>query len=358
MEAEIQKEMAQQIVDTVKDVCGKNINFIDDSGYIIASTDASRIGTFHAIGKQVVRTGTTMEVSDDSEYEGANRGVNFPIVHKEQVIAAIGISGEPEEVRKYAYLAQRIASLLLKERELDALERNRNNRMNYYVRSLIHGRQLPQSHMEEFRKEYGNLEEELYCTVIVRMVSAEKTDNLFHIERMILQVFEKCSPGLYTFEYPNQYILLLGQKDYRKKWTLFRELAKDCGKIVQIGAGSVEKLTEQKRSYETAELALGGLQGEKNIAVYGELDIELLLGSVPEQVKESYREKVLKNLDEEERNVLRVYFEENFSLLKTGARLNLHKNTLQYRLDRIYKRSGYNPRVFHDAVVLYNALKL
>lgn len=358
MAAEIQKEMAQQIVDTVKDVCGKNINFIDDSGYIVASTDASRIGTFHAIGRQVVRTGMTMEVSDDREYEGAIRGVNFPIVHKERVIAAIGISGEPEEVRKYAYLAQRIASLLLKERELDALERKRNNRMNYYVRSLIHGRQLPPGHVEEFRKEYGDMETERYCTVIVRIVSAEKTDNLFQIERMIVQVFEKCRPGLYTFEYPNQYILVLEEKDYKKKWTLFRELAASCGKNVQIGAGSVEKLTDQKHSYGTAELVLSGLQGETNIAVYGELDIELLLGSVPEPVKENYRDKVMKNLDEDDRNVLRVYFEENLSLLKAGERLNLHKNTLQYRLDRIYKRSGYNPRVFHDAAVLYNALKL
>ncbi|MBQ7797045.1 MAG: helix-turn-helix domain-containing protein [Lachnospiraceae bacterium] len=46
------------------------------------------------------------------------------------------------------------------------------------------------------------------------------------------------------------------------------------------------------------------------------------------------------------------------SLIRAGERLNLHKNTLQYRLDRIYKRCGYNPRAFQDAVVLYTALRL
>ena len=39
----INSTIAQQIVDTVKDVCQQNINFIDASGMIIASTDPQRI---------------------------------------------------------------------------------------------------------------------------------------------------------------------------------------------------------------------------------------------------------------------------------------------------------------------------
>ena len=35
----ISRAMAQQIVDTVKDVCSQNINFIDEKGIIVASTD-------------------------------------------------------------------------------------------------------------------------------------------------------------------------------------------------------------------------------------------------------------------------------------------------------------------------------
>ena len=33
----ISRAMAQQIVDTVKDVCSQNINFIDEKGIIVAS---------------------------------------------------------------------------------------------------------------------------------------------------------------------------------------------------------------------------------------------------------------------------------------------------------------------------------
>ena len=43
----ISNNLAQQIVNTIKDVCSYDINFINPSGIIIASTNASRIGTFH-----------------------------------------------------------------------------------------------------------------------------------------------------------------------------------------------------------------------------------------------------------------------------------------------------------------------
>ena len=48
----IGKQLATQIVDTVHDVCGHDINFINKNGLIYASTNTSRIGSFHEIGKK------------------------------------------------------------------------------------------------------------------------------------------------------------------------------------------------------------------------------------------------------------------------------------------------------------------
>lgn len=358
METTLNRETAQQIVDTVKDICGQNINFIDESGWILASTDENRIGTFHEIGKRVVQTGKTMEVQADEEYEGSRKGVNFPIFHKNRAIAAIGISGEPEAVHKYAYLVQKISSLLLKERELELQERKRSSRLNYYVRALIHGEDVPIGQMRAFLNDDSLAEKTHFCTIVVQVVSEENPDNLFQMERRIYQIFELCGSGLYTFEYPNQYILLLKEKTFREKWPLFSQLTAEYGKFLRIGAGSIEKLSEQEASYRTAELVLRTLNAEKTIASYDELDLELLFGTIPASVKESYKKKTIEKLDAEDRKVLMVYYQENLSLQRAGERLNLHKNTLQYRLDRIYKRCGYQPRVFEDAVVLYNALRL
>ena len=61
---------------------------------------------------------------------------------------------------------------------------------------------------------------------------------------------------------------------------------------------------------------------------------------------------------EEDLNLLRTYYEQGMSLAKTCEILFLHKNTLQYKLDRIHRLSGYNPREFRHGVILYVALWL
>ena len=61
---------------------------------------------------------------------------------------------------------------------------------------------------------------------------------------------------------------------------------------------------------------------------------------------------------EKDQALLRAYFAAGRSLKRTCETLYLHKNTLQYQLDRIHRETGYNPRCFADAVVLYLALKL
>ena len=55
MITQIGKQLATQIVDTVHDVCGHDINFINKNGIIYASTNTSRIGSFHEIGKKCCR---------------------------------------------------------------------------------------------------------------------------------------------------------------------------------------------------------------------------------------------------------------------------------------------------------------
>ena len=78
MKGQIRKSVAQQIVQAVKDVSGHDVNFIDKSGVIFASTDPGRVGAFHEVGRQVVKTGQTIEVETDGSFFGTQKGVNIP----------------------------------------------------------------------------------------------------------------------------------------------------------------------------------------------------------------------------------------------------------------------------------------
>lgn len=93
------------------------------------------------------------------------------------------------------------------------------------------------------------------------------------------------------------------------------------------------------------------------MAVFDDLDLEILLGDVSEEVKEHFADRTISVLSAKEKQLLKVYFSTNMSLQETCSQLYLHKNTLQYQLDKIARTTGYNPRKFQDAVVLYIGLK-
>ena len=77
----IKQTIAQQIVEAVKDVCSHDINFINSDGIIFASTNTKRIGDFHEIGLQVIKTGETIEVETDDSFFGTQKGVNIPFIY-------------------------------------------------------------------------------------------------------------------------------------------------------------------------------------------------------------------------------------------------------------------------------------
>lgn len=88
----VDKRLAMQIVQTVKDVCEKNINFIDPSGIIFASTCPDRIGQFHEIGYEVSKSNKMIEVDNDDEYEGTHCGVNLPLMYHKTIDPRAGIT--------------------------------------------------------------------------------------------------------------------------------------------------------------------------------------------------------------------------------------------------------------------------
>ena len=300
----------------VKDVCAHDINFIDSKGIIFASTNKKRIGDFHEIGLQVIKTGETIEVDTNEGYFGTQKGVNIPFIDKGDVSAVIGISGEPTEVRKYAYLAQKITTLLLREHELNTLEHTQKTQLNHIMRALMDHSYINPEYFKAFIKKYNTTLDTHYQTILVKLDTRYNPSNLSMIEQYIYQAFELTGSKLYTFNYSNEYILFLESKKVKQWLYLFEQLGKKHAPLLKVGIGYSNPLSHQHLSYQSAKLS------------------------------------------EKELEFLETYFFHDMSLKDTCEELYLHKNTLQYKLDKIHKTTGYNPRNFKNAVVLYIGLKL
>ena len=356
--AKISKKTAQQIVDSVKDVCGHDVNFIRPDGSILASTNPERVGTYHEIGHRAAQEGQPIEVMENDSFYGTQQGVNLPFSHHGTIVAVIGITGVPEDVRKYAYLAQRITALLLREQEYDARNRNEQVETDYVVRALSSGKPMNHGFYLDFLSSHGLSEEVRYRTVLVRLSTRYNPANLSMVEQKILTVFRETGSPLFTFRFPNEYILILPKGDYPPRQQPFERLAAEFREILSVGVGADHKLVHQYRSFREAQIAARAGAERAGYADFEQLDLELLSGSIPVAVRESYAARTLGKLSEKERHILEVYFAADCSLKAAAEKLYIHKNTLQYQLDKIHLLTGYDPRVFREGVILYLGLQL
>lgn len=373
MITQIGKKLATQIVDTVHDVCGYDINFINKNGIIYASTNTSRIGSFHEIGKKAADTGTVIEVAESDHYAGTHAGVNIPVTHNGLLIAVIGISGMPDEVRKFAYLAEKITKLLIREQELGNASRTLSEKRTYLVSWLLsqdpdfeksdrisytgHFQKTDNlNYIHDLLQEFQINTAKKHRILLLHMQSDHSTVTISSIEEKILQLFSDASVQLYMFRYPGDYVAIIDQS------FPIEQLINFCNghtPSVRLGVGRLCDLFELTPSYDTAKIALNSLKTSNcNYAFFDDLTLEILLGSLPEAATSEYLQKTISRLDETDISLLRSYFDHDQSLSKTSAALFLHKNTLQYRLDRIHRICGLNPRTFKDGTMLYLAIQL
>lgn len=355
----INNVLAQQIVNTIRDVCQHDINFISCAGIILASTNEARVGTYHEIGQRATRSGEALEVETDNSFTGTQKGINMPLFYEGRILAVIGITGEPEKVRKYAYLAERITNLLIREQELNQYSRRQADKMHFILQSLLWPDFDNSELLTALLKEFG-IEIDTHKRVLLIKVNKRYNPvNLPMLEQRIEQMFVMADIPLHTFFYPGDYVAVIDEELYKKNEYMLRRFAKDNPQYLQIAIGRPAPLFQTHNSYDSAILALRTIEeSEENYVVFDELHLELILSSVSEHNKKTFLEKTIQSLQDKEVDLLRIYFSEEMSLVRTSERLFLHKNTLQYKLNHIYEKTGLNPRKFQDAVLFYLAIRM
>jgi len=79
-----------------------------------------------------------------------------------------------------------------------------------------------------------------------------------------------------------------------------------------------------------------------------------LNGDLKVEIAQKYLTKDLITIfkDEELRSSIDAFFANNLNISETSRNSFMHRNTLLYRIEKIYKSTGLNIRNFEDAVTL------
>lgn len=354
----INKLLANKIVEAVHEVCNCQINFIDQRGTIIASTDASRLNEFHEAGFDAIKQEIPIMVESDAQYVGAKKGVNYPIFMNDHPIAVIGITGEPEDVRKFGFLATKISEIFIREQQMNKREESAKQRMNYFIRSYIYNDLDNIEYLERLLHEFDICKEDQLAVLIVKLNTRYNLQNIAMMEKKIHHLFEELNIVHFTYIYPNEFVGFMKEQNPQQRKVL-QNFCENIPQVLSIGIGSVEPLQHIRISYERGKLALKSSRiHETGYQYYDDLTIERILGRLKGMEKRDFLKRVLGNLDDTDKEILRYYFEQNLSLKETASHFYIHINTLQYKLDRIARLTSINPRVFSEASVLYMALLL
>ena len=139
---------------------------------------------------------------------------------------------------------------------------------------------------------------------------------------------------------------------------------------VTIGIGEYhEGIRGLNKSFKEATQALdvgSRLLGAGDIYHVDNLGIGRLLTEIKEESQKEFIEKTIystkgnkeKKINEFLLETLQGFFDNNLSITKTAKALFMHRNTLLYRLGKIRKITGLDPKKFDDAVQLRVALKM
>ena len=136
---------------------------------------------------------------------------------------------------------------------------------------------------------------------------------------------------------------------------------------LQAGIGTeAGSIFELHRSFDEAMDALqtGTLyHANETLFRYSEQKLERIISQIPV----GNRKKILAEyssicdgeaISDEMMETVRVFFEHDLNITSASRQLFIHRNTLNYRLDKIKRDTGLDLRTFHDAVVFRLILEM
>ncbi len=96
----------------------------------------------------------------------------------------------------------------------------------------------------------------------------------------------------------------------------------------------------------------------KSVITYAEAVPFMLIDQTEDSFKHSLAASVLKEFADEEDflHTLQTFIRCNLNITLTAKELYMHRNTLQYRLDKFQEKTGMDVREFHQAFTVYLAL--
>lgn len=363
--------VAQNIVESMKTIIKQDINFIDTDGTIIASTDPQRVGTYHEGALTVVKTNQMLIVSPEDTYEGTRPGINVPVHVNGETIAVIGITGDPQQVMTYGNILRKMTEILVLEDEVRTLQQRDAERSRMLVEDLLFYGDAFGNRWDATIEAQWLLDEGLKRVCLIK-VEAPQFNVYKDLRHQLNMAFDTANIALSKrsvlwMEHEQLFVVLYKLKSEKMLRRILEEALASVPAVTIAYGSAVHQ--DFKKSYQDALLTLqngplvttAAANGAASYE-YEKLTIELLINDTNKDRQLQLVDKVLGALSQKEiaefKHILQLFGEHNGSVSVIAEELFIHKNTLQYQIQKLKRLTGYDMRHYDDYMVLKLAFML
>lgn len=328
------------------------IGVIDDSATIIACSELAQVGSTNEFVSLDISDSRDIFVRDGYTYKpfGAHMKPDY----------AVFVEGIDETAAKYANI---LAITLASIKQYYDEKYDRNN----FIKNVVLDNVLP-GDIQVKARELHFSSDISRVVLLIRIISSNDVSAFDVIQNL----FPDKSKD-FVFNITESDIVLVKEvassvapNDLEKlARSISDTLSSEFYTRVNVGIGTVvEGVRDLARSFKEAQIALEVgkvFDTDKIIVSYDNLGIARLIYHLPTTLCETFLKEVFKkgsieSLDHETLFTIQKFFENNLNVSETSRKLFVHRNTLVYRLEKIYKLTGLDLRKFDQAIVFKVAM--
>ncbi|MBR0277284.1 MAG: helix-turn-helix domain-containing protein [Clostridia bacterium] len=329
----------------------RKAGIIDENGAVIACTDVNDIGSVRELASSRAK-----EIGDAIVVEGDTYR-RIGIRNRSEYV--IFCSGNDDFARSMVGVLS-ISFSQIKQFYDEKYDKNS------LVKNILEDNIMPGEIHIKSRAMHLNLESN--CIVFLIRVSGDE----FSAHEVVSGMFPDKNKDFVISMNENDIVLIktIGENetpaDFEKiASTIVHTLNTELMANASVGIGSVvTNIIEINRSYKDACVAIDvGKVFDPDLPIisYNNLGIGRLIYQLPTKLCELFLNEVFKKgslniLDEETVTTIQKFFDNNLNVSEASRKLFVHRNTLVYRLDKLYKLTGLDIRKFDDAIVFKVAM--
>lgn len=374
-------KLAQEIARRTMALLPYNINVMDEHGVILASGLPDRVGRRHEGAILAIGQGRVLEIDTATaeHLQGVKPGVNLPLYSQGEIVGVIGITGDPDVVRPMGELVRMSAEMMLEQKAmLRSIERD----VRLYedlVQQLILRQSISDQSLARWAERLG-VELTIPRVALVIRASGALLDagdadaGLSALQQLQYQLSHfETTPLLARLTF-DEFVLLRPALDEMGRWNPNAQRRQLLPALNDLQRKTPLKLRAVlghyfmqegglALSYQTACATLQQAQSDEILQLFDEERLPVLLAPLAQGWQAELLCAPVERIRAQDRKgiyleTLSCWFAHDLNLQATAQALSIHRNTLDYRLNRIAELSKLNLSRLEDRVQIYIALQL